>query len=198
MYTQLLFLSSAALVAALPQQTPAPTKLATGSSTTTPPSSTITSSASLSCSSGSTVLHTTDCTIGVPISYCYSPPPPIQCSSGYYPGVYHPGHCIEASTCYAIDSPWITTTCTNGEQAYATSTLYAGTLAGGQSTVITRKHPSSSISISIHANNLTEVQCSCPTDEWYSWSVGASTEQVYCMPHTSCGVGMTTSTSTNT
>jgi hypothetical protein len=140
MYTQLLFLTSAALAAAFPQQTPSPITTSSGYSVTIPPSSTITSSASLSCSSGSTVLYTTDCTQGIPISYCYSPPPPIQCSSGYFPGVYHPGHCIEASTCYPVDAPWITTTCTNGEQPYSTSTLYQGTLAGGTSTIIERTY----------------------------------------------------------
>jgi hypothetical protein len=68
--------------------------------------------------------------MGTPVSYCYSAPPPISCSAGFFPGVYHPGHCIEASTCYAVDASWITTKCSNGGIPWSTSTLYEGVLAG--------------------------------------------------------------------
>jgi hypothetical protein len=68
--------------------------------------------------------------MGTPVSYCHSAPPPISCSAGYFPGVWHPGHCIEASTCYPVDASWITTKCSNGGVPWRTSTLYEGVLAG--------------------------------------------------------------------
>lgn len=141
--TVLSLLSCALAVSAIPQQTPSPSSSSyytPSSSVTVPPSSTITPPpATLSCSSGSTILYTTDCTMGFPISYCHSPEPPIQCSSGYYPSVWHPEHCVAESTCYPVDSPYITTKCSNGGIPYTTSTLYEGTLAGGESTTITSK-----------------------------------------------------------
>lgn len=115
-------------VAAFPQQT------AIG--TTTAPPTTITKAASLSCSDGQTAVYTTDCTMGTPTSYCARPEPPIQCSEGYFPSVWHPGHCIEQSTCFPLDASWITTECSHGAIPWTTSTLYEGTLAGGQSTII--------------------------------------------------------------
>lgn len=140
------FLSCALAVSAIPQQTPSPSSAYTpSSSVTVPPSSTITPPATLSCSDGSTVLYTTDCTLGTPVSYCHSPEPPIQCSSGYYPSMWYPEHCVSISTCYPVDSPYITTECSNGGIPYRTSTLYAGTLAGGESTTITSKCPRSSL-----------------------------------------------------
>lgn len=101
-----------------------------------------------------------------------------------------------ASTCYPTDAPYITTECSNGQVPYSTTTLYEGTLAGGKSTTIS------------------EVYCSCHSDEWYSATVVGSNVVNYCVPHTSCPagrsetlrmrasmtdlqVGMTTSTSTN-
>jgi hypothetical protein len=93
----------------------------------------------LTCSGGSTVLTTTDCTVGNTISYCYRSPPPIQCPTSSFPGVWHPEHCVAEQTCYPIDAPWITTECSHGGILYSTSTLYEGTLAGGNTTTITGK-----------------------------------------------------------
>ncbi|KAJ9258002.1 hypothetical protein C8Q69DRAFT_53290 [Paecilomyces variotii] len=183
--TALSLLSCALAVSAIPQQTPSPSSSSyytPSSSVTVPPSSTITPPpATLSCSSGSTILYTTDCTMGFPISYCHSPEPPIQCSSGYYPSVWHPEHCVAESTCYPVDSPYITTKCSNGGTPYTTSTLYEGTLAGGESTTITN------------------VGCSCAANQWYSMTLGpgGSTVDTYCMPHSACPAGMSTSVSTN-
>lgn len=101
------------------------------------PAPTITTAPDLTCTDGSTILHTQDCTMGTPTSYCHKPEPPIECPTGSYPGVWHPGHCAELQTCYPLDASWITTKCLNGAQAYSTSTLYQGTLAGGESTVVT-------------------------------------------------------------
>ncbi|CAG8946398.1 unnamed protein product [Penicillium salamii] len=165
------FLTSA--VVAFPQQTAA--------AVTTAPASTITKAASLSCSDGSTAVYTNDCTLGTPTSYCSKPEPPISCSSGFFPSVYHPGHCIEASTCFPVTADWITTECSNGAVPYTTKTLYEGTLAGGESTTISI------------------VSCSCSQDSYYSYTLlpGASHVDTFCMPSSSCAAGMTTSTSTN-
>ncbi|KAJ6099253.1 hypothetical protein N7467_000788 [Penicillium canescens] len=161
-------------VGAFPQQT------AAGTTTATP--ATITKAASLSCSDGQTAVYTTDCTMGTPTSYCARPEPPIQCSEGYFPSVWHPGHCIEQSTCFPLDASWITTECSHGAIPWTTSTLYEGTLAGGQSTIISA------------------VSCSCAKDQWYSMTMlaGASTVDTFCMPSSSCPAGMTTSVSVNT
>ncbi|KAJ5363302.1 hypothetical protein N7541_004146 [Penicillium brevicompactum] len=158
---------------AFPQQT--------ASAVTTAPPSTITKAASLTCSDGQTAVYTTDCTMGTPTSYCMRPVPPIECSAGYFPSVYHPGHCIEASTCFPVTADWITTECTNGAVPYTTKTLYSGTLAGGESTIISA------------------VSCSCSQDSYYSNTLlpGASTVDTFCIPSSSCPSGMTTSTSTN-
>jgi hypothetical protein len=137
-------LATALAVSAIPQpmpaQTPSPSSAtaSSGSSTslTTPPSSIITPAATLTCTNGSTVTTTTDCTRGNTYSYCYSPPPPIQCASGYFPGTWHPERCGTEQTCYALDSPWLTTSCSNGQIPYSTSTLYVGTLSGGESTTV--------------------------------------------------------------
>lgn len=161
-------------VVAFPQQT------AVGTTTAIP--ATITKAASLSCSDGQTAVYTTDCTMGTPTSYCARPEPPIQCSEGYFPSVWHPGHCMEQSTCFPVDASWITTECSHGAIPWTTSTLYEGTLAGGQSTIISA------------------VSCSCARDQWYSMTIlpGASTVDTFCMPSSSCPAGMTTSVSTNT
>lgn len=119
------------VVVAFPQQT------AAGTTTAIP--ATITKAASLSCSDGQTAVYTTDCTMGTPTSYCARPEPPIQCSEGYFPSVWHPGHCMEQSTCFPVDASWITTECSHGAIPWTTSTLYEGTLAGGQSTIISGK-----------------------------------------------------------
>ena len=135
----LLFLLPLVLPAiAIPTPTPSATSLIPDSSKiTSAPAATITTAPELVCSSGSTIVHTTDCTRGTPISYCSSPEPPIQCATGSYPGVWHPGHCMELQTCYALNAAWITTECSNGGIPWSTSTLYEGTLAGGASTVVT-------------------------------------------------------------
>ncbi|CAP97279.1 hypothetical protein E8E15_007426 [Penicillium rubens] len=161
-------------VLAFPQQTAAGATIA--------PPATITKAASLSCSDGQTAVYTTDCTMGTPTSYCARPEPPIQCSEGYFPSVWHPGHCIEQSTCFPLDASWITTECSHGAIPWTTKTMYEGTLAGGQSTIISA------------------VSCSCAKDQWYSHTMlpGASTVDTFCMPSNSCPAGMTTSVSTNT
>jgi hypothetical protein len=83
----------------------------------------------LSCTSGSTVLHTTDCTYGFPISYCYSAPPPVTCSPSSYPVVGH-NRCNAFTFCAKV--PATTSSCSqqDGFTATSTATLYSGTLAG--------------------------------------------------------------------
>lgn len=81
----------AALAAAFPQETGLPTITAAPSSTSAAASSLITTAPGLTCSDGSTVLFTLECTYGYPISYCHSDPPPISCGVGFFPGTYHPG-----------------------------------------------------------------------------------------------------------
>lgn len=96
----------------------------------------------LHCTDGSTVLHTTDCTMGTPLAYCHKPPPPITCDFGFFPSVWHPDHCLELQTCYPVDADWMVTECSNGAFPYTTSTLYEGTLADGEWTAITSKNKS--------------------------------------------------------
>ncbi|KAJ5177191.1 uncharacterized protein N7482_003068 [Penicillium canariense] len=141
----------------------------------------ITEEGTLRCSGGATVLHTTDCTMGTSVSFCYKPPPPLHCDEGYFPSVWHPDHCMEESTCFPTDAEWITRGCSNGAYPYSTKTVYDGTLAGGHHTVIS------------------SISCACPPDQWYSISMreGASRFETYCMPSRSCPPGMTTSISTN-
>ncbi|KAJ5702624.1 hypothetical protein N7488_010172 [Penicillium malachiteum] len=141
----------------------------------------VTAAAALRCTDGSTVLHTTDCTMGTPISFCYKKPPPIKCDKGYFPSVWHPDHCMEESTCFPLSAEWITTECSNGGIPYSTKTLFDGTLAGGESTVISA------------------VSCSCAEDQWYSMALreGGPGMDTFCMPYGECPPGMTTSTSTN-
>lgn len=88
------------------------------------------------CTDGSTLLRTTDCTMGTPVSYCHKPGPPLNCDHGFFPASWHPDHCMEESTCFPINAAWLTTECSNGAMPYTTRTLYDGTLAGGSSTVI--------------------------------------------------------------
>jgi hypothetical protein len=107
--------------------------------TATPAAPMVTEAPNLRCSDGSTVIHTTDCTMGTPVAYCFKPRPPILCGPGYFPSVWHPGHCLEESTCWPIDADWITTECHNGAYPFSTSTLYEGTLAGGDWTAISGK-----------------------------------------------------------
>ena len=89
----------AAFAAAFPQETGSPTVTAVSSTTNAAGSSMITTAPGLTCTGGSTVLYTQDCTYGFPVSYCYSPPPPISCGEGYFPSVYHPGKAVSTATC---------------------------------------------------------------------------------------------------
>ncbi|CAI7664389.1 unnamed protein product [Penicillium viridicatum] len=141
----------------------------------------ITQGPELWCPNGQTAVYTTDCTLGTPVSYCFSQEPPIECSQGFFPSVWHPDHCMEESSCFPLSEPWITTQCSNGAVPYSTSTIYEGTLAGGASTVIRA------------------VSCSCPVYQWYSMTLlpGSSNYDTFCMPHSSCPRGMTTSVSVN-
>jgi len=116
-------------VMAIPQQTAMITTVAAPA--------TVTQGPELRCSDGQTAIYTTDCTLGTPVSYCFRPEPPIKCSNGYFPSVWHPDHCMEQSACFPLSAPWITTECSNGALAYSTSTIYEGTLLGGESTTIT-------------------------------------------------------------
>lgn len=97
----------------------------------------ITSAGTLRCTDGATILHTTDCTMGTPVSFCYKPQPPITCDEGYFPSVWHPDHCMQESTCFPTDADWITTECSNGAYPYSTETLYSGTLAGEGDSIVT-------------------------------------------------------------
>ncbi|KAJ5198924.1 hypothetical protein N7472_004128 [Penicillium cf. griseofulvum] len=141
----------------------------------------ITHGLELRCSNGQTAVYTTDCTLGTPVSYCFSQDPPIQCSQGFFTSVWHPDHCMEQSSCFPLSEPWITTECSNGAIPYSTSTIYQGTLVGGESTVIRA------------------VSCSCAPYQWYSMTLlpGSSNHNTFCMPYSSCPRGMTTSVSIN-
>lgn len=107
--------------------------------TATPVTPMVIEAPNLRCSEGSTILHTTDCTMGTPVVYCYKPPPPIICGPGYFPSVWHPDHCLEESTCFPIDADWITTECHNDAYPFTTSTLYEGTVADSDWTAINSK-----------------------------------------------------------
>lgn len=95
-----------------------------------------TAEARLRCTDGSTILRTTDCTLGTPVTFCHKKEPPIKCDEGFFPSVWHPDHCMEESTCFPLNAVWITTECSNGGIPYTTKTLFDGTLEGGESTVI--------------------------------------------------------------
>ncbi|KAJ5958403.1 uncharacterized protein N7479_005553 [Penicillium vulpinum] len=172
-YLVLAFFISATM--AIPQQT------ASVTITTAAGPATITKGPELRCSDGQIAVYTTDCTMGTPVSYCSRPEPPIECSEGFFPSIWHPGHCMEQSTCFPLNAPWITTECSNGAIPYSTSTLYEGTLAGGDSTVISA------------------VSCSCAVNQWYSSTrlPGSTKYDTFCMPHSACPQGMMTSVSTN-
>ncbi|CAI7574726.1 unnamed protein product [Penicillium pancosmium] len=149
--------------------------------TAAPAAPMVTEAPNLRCSDGSTFIHTTDCTMGTPVAYCFKPLPPIAFSPGYFPSVWHPGHCLEESTCWPIGADWITTECHNGAYPFTTSTLYEGTIADGDWTAISI------------------VSCACPTYQWYSMTMleDRSNYVTFCMPHRSCPPGMTTSVRTN-
>ncbi|KAJ5146213.1 uncharacterized protein N7515_000777 [Penicillium bovifimosum] len=145
----------------------------TGTITTTAAPMAITQGPELWCPKGQIAIYTTDCTMGTSVSYCYSPDRPVECEQGFFPSVWHPDHCMEQSTCFPLKEPWITTSCSNGAIPFWTSTIYDGTLAGGHSTVI--------------------------KDQWYSMTQrdGSSHYDTFCMPHSYCPRGMTTSVSLN-
>ncbi|KAJ5272485.1 hypothetical protein N7478_007610 [Penicillium angulare] len=149
--------------------------------TTTAVAPDVTVQGGLRCTDGSTILHTTDCTMGTPLVYCHKKQPPIECDEGFFPTVWHPDHCMEESTCFPLNAAWITTGCSNGLIPYSTKTLYDGVLAGGVSTTVRA------------------VSCSCASDQWYSMSVrdGSSIVDTYCMPYDYCPPGMTILTSTD-
>lgn len=108
--------------------------------TATPAPPTVTEAAIVRCQDGSTILHTKDCTAGTPVSYCHKQMPPITCGPGFFPSVWHPGHCLEEETCFALDADWITTECSNGAYPFTTTTLYEGRLAGGEWTAVSGKN----------------------------------------------------------
>jgi hypothetical protein len=193
---------------AIPQQT--------GSITTAAAPAVITQGPELLCSDGQTAVYTTDCTMGTPISYCFSQEPPLECPQGSFPSVWHPDHCMEQSSCFPLSEPWITTKCSNGAIPYSTSTIYQGTLVGGESTVIRGEfddslYMSSFLFISPRGKNssveanfwmcslLAGVSCSCATNQWYSMTLlpGSSNYDTFCMPYSYCPRGMTTSVSIN-
>ncbi|KAJ5089094.1 hypothetical protein N7532_007778 [Penicillium argentinense] len=149
--------------------------------TATPAPPAVTEAPLLRCTDGSTVLHTTDCTLGTPVAYCHKPKPPIKCEEGFFPSVWHPDHCGEEQTCFPLDADWITTECSNGAFPFTTTTLYEGTLADGEWTAVS------------------VVSCACATDQWYSMTMldGRSNLETFCMPYRSCPPGMTTSVSMN-
>lgn len=120
---------------AFPRETAIDTQLQpTMAVTASPPP--ITEAANLRCFHGSTVLFTTDCTLGTPVSYCHKPRPPIRCKPGFFPSVWHPDHCMEETTCFPLNAAWMTTECSNGAVPLTTRTLFDGTLADGTSTVV--------------------------------------------------------------
>lgn len=83
-------------VIASPKPTPMPIAAAMNKrqgSPTTPSSSLITTAPGLTCTDGSTVTFTNECTFGYPISYCTKPEPITSCPPGSFPGTWHPGHC---------------------------------------------------------------------------------------------------------
>lgn len=143
----------------------------------------ITEAPNLRCSSGSTVLFTTDCTLGTPVSYCHKPRPPIRCKPGFFPSVWHPDHCMEQSTCFPLNAAWITTECSNGAVPLTTSTLFDGTLADGSSTVVSCKSnlPQNDNDLSLIPS--LAVSCSCPSDQWYSVTMldGNTELDTFCM-----------------
>lgn len=126
-------------VMAFPRETAVVNQSPSSASVTEAVAPDVTDAARLRCTDGSTVLHTTDCTMGTPISFCHKPQAPIKCDRGYFPSVWHPDHCMEQSTCFPLDATWITTECKNGALPYTTKTMFDGVLAGGHSTVISGK-----------------------------------------------------------
>ncbi|KAJ6107176.1 hypothetical protein N7523_008499 [Penicillium sp. IBT 18751x] len=178
-YILVVSLAIITLAMASPMMTAASGPLNQAQATTTVSPPAVTKNAHLRCTSGSSAVYTTDCTMGTPVSYCWKPPSPIKCQSGEFPSVWHPDHCMEEQTCFPISAAWITTECSNGAIPYATKTLYDGTLAEGKSTVIS------------------SVSCACGSNQWYSVAMldGGSQFDTFCMPYNSCPPGMATSTS---
>lgn len=125
--------------------------------TVSPPA--ITEVGSLRCFDGATVLYTTDCTMGTPVSFCYKPQTSITCDEGYFPSVWHPDHCMEISTCFPIDADWITTGCSNGALPVSTKTLYSGKLAGGHDAMITCKLSQSSLVLRLELTSFSRCLC---------------------------------------
>lgn len=174
------------------------------STTTTASPPPVTEAANLRCSGGSTVLFTTDCIMGTPVSYCHKPNPPIRCKPGFFPSVWHPDHCMEQPTCFPLNAAWLTTDCSNGAIPATTKTLFDGSLAGGTSTVVSctwKFFPFLYIRYRQNetSNRYTAVSCSCPSDQWYSVTMRdrKSGLDTFCMPYGVCPAGMTTSFGTS-
>lgn len=125
----------------------------------------------LSCRGNSTILTTTDCTYGFTTSYCHSAQPALTCSDGDFPSIYMPVRCITISTCYPL--PTTTASCINGFTAYATHTAFDGLLSNNQST------------------RVESPQCNC--GGYVSWNYKPYAS--YCLPTTSCGDFLTTTSS---
>lgn len=166
--------SSFSLAALVKAQTPSQTTFESATTALINTISTVTPNPSITCSSGSTVLTTTECTYGHIYSLCHSPEATIICSAGYYPSVWYPVRCFSQSTCYPL--PTTTSRCeTHGFTAYNTFTAFNGVLDNGTFTKI--EFP----------------QCACSGHV----SVGGKAPYAsYCMPTGQCPGFMVSSTST--
>jgi hypothetical protein len=186
------------LAMAFPRETAVSGQLDLAHATTTASPPAVTEDATLRCAHGSSILYTTDCTMGTPVSYCWKPARPIICRTNEFPSVWHPDHCNEEQTCFPISAAWITTECSNGAVPYSTKTLYDGTLAGGKSTVISCKLRFSHME-KTSINATAAVSCACGSNQWYSMTMldGGSQFDTFCMPYNSCPPGMAASTSIN-
>lgn len=153
------------------------------STTSAPPP--ITTAPNLTCTDGSTVTFTNECTLGFPISYCTKPQPLTSCPPSSFPGTYHPGHCETAQTCYPVDAYWLTPSCSNGAIPSSTETLFTGTLSGATA-----------------ATTITNVHCNCASDAYFTWyqtapNTATDSLEDFCLPLGNCPPGMTGSVFTN-
>jgi hypothetical protein len=183
--TLIVLLLAACAASALPEQTPLPTSPAAGTTATptTQSTSLITTAPGTTCPPGSTIHTTTDCTAGTrTFTYCREITP-VTCASSSFPfSQLIGGKCDGYFTyCLTVEPFWVTPTCTAGLIPYSTTTLYEGTLAGGESTTITN------------------VYCSCASDQYTSRTIlpGHTYVSDYCMPTADCPRRMTTSTRTD-
>ena len=183
------FVVATVMVTAVLGQSSQPTRTGFITSTSTldlsaiaTPASSAPASSQLTCSNGSTVKTTTDCTYPtITYTYCYSAPPPLTCSADQYPGTGS-NRCNIFSVCLPI--PTTTTpasACNTDGFSPTTRTLYEGTLSG-QST----------------ATTIIDVQCTC-LNGYYSYGepsatvVGGTTSTAYpsyCLPQYHNGDGI--------